>query len=110
LLPEFLPDQLSRERPAPQAAPIAATWEALAADLKVAIASDERGVYRRALEHFDRIVIGAVMTQTKGNQVAAAELLGLSRPTLRDKLRRIQRDAELAPDLPIEINKLIGRD
>lgn len=98
LLPEFLPDQLSRERPVPQTVPIAPTWDALAADLKVAIAGNERGVYRRALEHFDRIVINAAMTQTHGNQVAASELLGISRPTLRDKLRRLQRDADAAPD------------
>ncbi len=102
LLPEFLPDQLSRERPVHPATPIAPTWEALAADLKAAISSNERGVYRRALEHFDRIVINAAMSQTQGNQVAASELLGISRPTLRDKLRRLQRDVELPPESPTQ--------
>lgn len=102
LLPEFLPDQLSRERPIHPTNPIAPTWEALAADLKAAISSNERGVYRRAQEHFDRIVINAAMSQTQGNQVAASELLGISRPTLRDKLRRLQRDTELPTESPTQ--------
>ena len=44
-------------------------------------------VYRRLLVEFDEQVIRLAMAQTGGNQAQAAELLGLSRMTLRAKLR-----------------------
>lgn len=90
LLPEFLPEQFSRERSvAIDKDEVITTWEGVAVALKESLAANEAGLYRRLIEHFDRIVISAAMEQTRGNQVAAAELLGLSRPTLREKLKRI---------------------
>ena len=46
-------------------------------------------LYRRGLEHFDRLVIRRAMDQAGGNQAPAAEILGLSRVTLRAKLRAL---------------------
>ena len=46
----------------------------------------EGDLYRRALEHFDRLIVGHVMDQAGGNLTKAAERLGLSRVTLRSKL------------------------
>ncbi len=93
LLPEFLPDQFSREAiKVVSEDVVVTTWDGIEAALRQALAANELGIYRRLQEHFDRIVISAVMTQTGNNQVAAAELLGLSRPTLREKLRRIRGD------------------
>jgi DNA-binding NtrC family response regulator len=57
---------------------------------EAAVAKDETDVYRRALEKFDRLVISHIMRHTSGQQNRAAEILGLSRVTLRAKLRHMQ--------------------
>jgi DNA-binding protein Fis len=54
------------------------------------LAARDRDLYRRVLEHFDRYVIGQVMKHAGGNQARASELLGLSRVTVRNKLRALQ--------------------
>jgi DNA-binding protein Fis len=41
---------------------------------------------------FDRILLPAVLEFTDANQFQAANILGLSRQTLRQRLRRIGRD------------------
>lgn len=105
LLPDFLPPELrSAEFPDvplvptlthaatdsdTTAASTAATssWSALAEFLDNALKSGETDIYRRALEHFDRNVLLKALAQSGGQQVKAATLLGLSRPTLRAKLR-----------------------
>ena len=59
-------------------------------------------LYRRALEHFDRLIVGHVMDQAGGNLTKAAERLGLSRVTLRSKLRTMRRGAEKVVTAPAE--------
>ncbi len=61
-----------------------------------------RDIYRRALDRFDRLVISHVMRHAGGQQNRAAEILGLSRVTLRAKLRHMQLSVEkvLAPREP----------
>jgi two-component system nitrogen regulation response regulator GlnG len=63
---------------------------ALAEFVRTTIARGESDVYRRALEHFDRLLISSALQQTNGQQNRAAEILGLSRATLRTKLRNMQ--------------------
>lgn len=99
LLPEFLPEHIGREAtvlpkdPPPSFGAI--TWDSLAASVQTELTGGEPGVYRRALGQFDQLLIQSAMAKTRGNQAAAAELLGLSRPTLRAKLRGITaRNAE----------------
>jgi len=93
LLPEFLPEPFWRERQEQVSrSEMVTTWEGVEAALSRSLTDNEPGVYRRMLEHFDRIVISAVMHRTSNNQVAAAELLGLSRLTLREKLKRTQNE------------------
>jgi two-component system, NtrC family, nitrogen regulation response regulator GlnG len=96
LLPEFLPAELLREadiETIPEADPsVAATWEELAQNVETWLKADERGMYRRALRLFDRILVSGALKRTHGNQAVAAELLGLSRPTLRGKIRIMRRD------------------
>ena len=43
----------------------------------------ETDLYRRALEHFDRLIVRRAMDIAEGQQFRAAEILGLSRVTLR---------------------------
>jgi two-component system nitrogen regulation response regulator GlnG len=47
----------------------------------------ELDIYRRVASEVDRVVLGAVLRHVRGNQLKASELLGISRTTLRAKLR-----------------------
>jgi len=90
ILPEFLPAEVRRGLPGP-AAPTqdVADWQHLPRQVEAWIAAGETDLYRRALEHFDRLMIRRAMDQAEGNQARASELLGLSRVTLRAKLRAL---------------------
>lgn len=45
------------------------------------------GLYHRILREIEMPLIGATLAATRGNQIKAAELLGLNRNTLRKKIR-----------------------
>ena len=47
------------------------------------------GLYDRALAEFEKPLLLACLTATRGNQIRAAELLGLNRNTLRKKIREL---------------------
>ena len=47
------------------------------------------GVYDRTLAEFEKPLLLACLTATRGNQIRAAELLGLNRNTLRKKIREL---------------------
>lgn len=47
------------------------------------------GLYQRVLEEVEYPLILATLTATRGNQIRAAELLGLNRNTLRKKIREL---------------------
>lgn len=47
------------------------------------------GLYQRFLREFETPLISAALASTRGNQIKAAELLGLNRNTLRKKLREL---------------------
>jgi two-component system nitrogen regulation response regulator GlnG len=49
----------------------------------------EPDIYRRVCLEVDRVVLDLVLRHVKGNQVQASELLGMSRTTLRAKLRAL---------------------
>ena len=56
------------------------------------------GLYHRILRDIEEPLIGAALAATRGNQIRAAELLGLNRNTLRKKIR----------DLDIQIIRTSG--
>jgi Fis family transcriptional regulator len=45
-----------------------------------------RGLYRMVMDEVEQPMLEAVLEHTKGNRCAAAEILGISRGTLRKKL------------------------
>lgn len=47
----------------------------------------ENGVYQRVVEEVERPLIAACLNATRGNQIKAADILGLNRNTLRKKIR-----------------------
>ncbi len=95
LLPDFLPSVIRHDSAADESDAALATHlretkgVSLEQFVQSAIKSGGHDIYRRALQLFDEMVLNEVMSQTDGNQSAAAELLGLSRPTLRQKLKSI---------------------
>jgi two-component system nitrogen regulation response regulator GlnG len=54
----------------------------------------ETDIYRRIGLAVDRVVMETVLRHAKGNQVQASELLGISRTTLRAKLRALRMSVE----------------
>jgi two-component system nitrogen regulation response regulator GlnG len=102
IIHEFLPAELRRERARELDAEIVSrpVPEAKVTDLaefvKKAIGRGETDVYRQALEHFDRLLVSSALQQAHGQQNRAAEILGLSRATLRAKVRNMQMSVEKA--------------
>ena len=96
LLPEFLPPDLQQDEPElpVSAADLSllaqATWQGLADFVERDFRDKSVGLYRRALQQFDGLLVGQAMKLAEGNQLRASEILGISRPTLRSKLRVIK--------------------
>ncbi|MBO0732829.1 MAG: nitrogen regulation protein NR(I) [Methylocapsa sp.] len=55
------------------------------------------GLYHRILREIEQPLISAVLAATRGNQIKAAEVLGLNRNTLRKKLRDLDIKLVRAP-------------
>ena len=53
------------------------------------LAADNGDVYRRLSLLTDRVILDEVMRHFRGNQARAAEKLGISRVTLRSRLRQL---------------------
>ena len=66
-----------------------ADWSALGRFAAEVLEEGHGDGYRRIIQRFDRLVILHAMNLAGGLQSRAADLLGLSRPTLRLKLRSI---------------------
>ena len=89
LLPEFLPSALQTESQTPddELQPTTESWQQLGESLESWFASGQTDLYRRALEQFDRLVLIRAVMESGGNQTRASEILGISRFTLRSKMR-----------------------
>jgi two-component system nitrogen regulation response regulator GlnG len=94
LHPAFLPDTVgaaSRAAPEDSAARLAAPTAESAFAFESFIEEQLRGgavnLYAEAHQQLDRILLPLVLRFTEGNQLRAAQLLGIARQTLRAKLR-----------------------
>ncbi|HEY7327013.1 MAG TPA: sigma-54 dependent transcriptional regulator [Gemmataceae bacterium] len=87
LLPEFLPDELRGQQPtAPPQSPPEELQEVrnLIAGL---LADGKSNIYSQVLAAVERVLLPQILQHTHGHQQQASELLGISRATLRHKLR-----------------------
>ncbi|MCP5433520.1 MAG: nitrogen regulation protein NR(I) [Alphaproteobacteria bacterium] len=57
------------------------------------------GLYDRILREMERPLLGLALTATRGNQIRAAQLLGLNRNTLRKKIRDLSIEVVRSPKL-----------
>lgn len=53
------------------------------------MAENQPDIYRRVIQEVDRHLLREIMKHCRGNQLQAAERLGISRMTLRSKLRSL---------------------
>jgi two-component system nitrogen regulation response regulator GlnG len=109
ILPEFLPAELHAEplvetEAGTEVVP-ALDWQGLGQFVESAVAGGQIDVYRRAKDHFDRLVIARALRETGGNQHRASEILGLSRVTVRTKLRSLAAPADGQAEPPANPDK-----
>ena len=93
LLPEFLSlelqtDPIVERETTEEVMPVSQdAWRSLGDFVEKIVSSGDADIYRKSLAYFDKLVISRAMKSAGGYQSRAAEVLGLSRPTLRAKLR-----------------------
>ncbi|QJW94854.1 sigma-54-dependent transcriptional regulator [Frigoriglobus tundricola] len=89
LLPDFLPPHVRKPAPvpAPSGEPTAAfDWDTFVSGR---IAAGTEGLYAEGLERMEREVLIRVLKHTAGNQLQAARILGITRGSLRNKIRTL---------------------
>jgi len=89
LAAEFLPAELRREGAAGGCASAVSPAAGLDGLIESLVSGGEGNLYARAVEATERALLARVLRQTRGNQTQASELLGISRNTLRQKMRAL---------------------
>jgi len=89
VLAEFLPEEVRRRGPAAEVPGASSTAPDLHALIETALQSQEGNLYERVLEAVEKVLLPRVLRLTQGHQTQASEVLGISRGTLRQKLRRL---------------------
>jgi DNA-binding NtrC family response regulator len=62
--------------------------EGISGAIKGAPLSSERNLYARVINEAEKLLIGSLMKEMNGNQVRVAGVLGISRNTLRQKIKQ----------------------
>jgi two-component system nitrogen regulation response regulator GlnG len=99
LVPEFLPAFLwtdTQGKKVPQSVPAAVTppevtngFAALGPFLEERLQSGAENLYDEMLQRLERLLLTRVLQHTGGNQLQAARILGITRGSLRTKLREL---------------------
>ena len=88
-LPPLLNDNYSGRSGSGRLAPLDACARRHLAQYFEALGDQEpRNLYQQVLEAVERPLVNAVLEQTQGNQTRAAEILGITRGTLRKRMKR----------------------
>jgi two-component system nitrogen regulation response regulator GlnG len=85
LIPDFLPPLTTAER-REKATPAAGDWDQFITERLRAGSQD---LYAEALAQMERQLLTRVLQQTGGNQLQAAKILGITRGSLRTKIRAL---------------------
>ena len=94
IFPEDLPQEMRGHNPDVENTTL---WtEALRVWARRELLNDSGGVYGRAQEELERVLIECALDQTGGQRLKAAELLGLGRNTLTRKLQKFENGEESA--------------
>jgi two-component system response regulator AtoC len=90
LLPDFLPERIRNHGSAAVGRPRTETttfdWDTFVAER---IAAGSENLYAEALDRMEREVLVRVLLHTEGNQLQAARILGITRGSLRNKIRHL---------------------
>ncbi|HMP79321.1 MAG TPA: sigma-54 dependent transcriptional regulator [Pirellulaceae bacterium] len=95
IVPEFLPDVLKSEHAQASDSPVDShgAYADLPHDLRTFIdqrqSAGSNALYRESLQMMERYLITHVLRQTSGKQSRAAEILGITRGSLRHKLQSL---------------------
>ncbi len=91
LMPEFLPEEVKGGRPKPKRQVVEDDYSPrdLAGFLEERLQSGSTDLYAESLEFMERYVVTRVLRMTSGNQSKAAELLGITRGSLRNKIHSL---------------------
>lgn len=90
LFPEFLPEDFRRQVTG-MAAPVpgSPSRNDLPQLIETLLADGKGNIHGRAVEALERLLLPRVLQVTRGHQTQASELLGISRNTLRQKMRTL---------------------
>jgi two-component system nitrogen regulation response regulator GlnG len=86
LMPEFLPEALTKRNGLSAAAD---DGMSLAQFIDQRIAAGSEDLYAEAVRRLERLLVTRVLQHTGGNQLQAAKVLGITRGSLRNKVREL---------------------
>ncbi|MGE0758973.1 MAG: sigma-54 interaction domain-containing protein, partial [Pirellulaceae bacterium] len=89
ILPEFLPEEV-RNAGEPDSEGRDARQIDIDAFIDGCLRNETEGIHGRSIELLERHVIARVLRHTRGNQSHAARLLGITRGSLRNKIRTLR--------------------
>jgi DNA-binding NtrC family response regulator len=105
LIPAFLPSPLGAPRTAAAAALSGDESAPLESVIRQRLQAGSNQLYQETLRRVDRFLLPLVLKSTGGNKLQAARILGMTRLTLRTKLREVgwsdTKSAERYEDDPV---------
>jgi nitrogen regulation protein NR(I) len=87
LIPAFLPESIGAPRAAAAAAPPSDDWASLESFIRQRLRAGSNELYQETLRRVEQLLLPLVLQSTSGNKLQAARILGMTRLTLRMKLR-----------------------